>query len=168
MTTTAFPTAVDELRLRLRGGLHVPGDAEYADACTLFNSMIERRPRYVARCAAPDDVIAALAFARSQGLEVAVRAGGHSVTGASLCDDGLVLDVRGMSDVDVDPVGRVARVGAGCTWGELDRATQVHGLATTGGRVSTTGVAGLTLGGGSGGWSESTAWPATTCSPSRW
>jgi FAD/FMN-containing dehydrogenase len=153
MTTTAFHTALDELRLRLRGGLHEPGDAEYADACTLFNSMIERRPRYVARCAAPDDVIAALAFARSQGLEVAVRAGGHSVTGASLCDDGLVLDVRGMNDVHVDAVGRVARVGAGCTWAELDRATQVHGLATTGGRVSTTGVAGLTLGGGSG-WLE--------------
>ncbi|HYN52943.1 MAG TPA: FAD-binding oxidoreductase [Thermoleophilaceae bacterium] len=153
MTTTAIHTAIDELRFRLHGALYEPGDAQYDDACTLFNSMIERRPRYVARCAAPDDVIAALAFARGHGLEVAVRAGGHSVTGASLCDDGVVLDVRAMSDIDVDPVRRVARVGAGATWSQLDRATQVHGLATTGGRVSTTGVAGLTLGGGSG-WLE--------------
>lgn len=153
MTTTAIHTALDELRFRLHGGLYEPGDAQYDDACTLFNSMIERRPRYVAGCAAPDDVIAALAFARGQGLEVAVRGGGHSVTGASLCDDGLVLDLRAMSDVDVDPVRRVARVGAGATWSRLDRATQAHGLATTGGRVSSTGVAGLTLGGGSG-WLE--------------
>jgi FAD/FMN-containing dehydrogenase len=145
--------ALHELRFRLRGGLYEPGDPEYADACTLFNSMIERRPRLVARCAAPDDVVAALAFARDHELPVAVRAGGHSVTGVSLCDDGLVLDMRGMRDIDVDPVRRMVRAGAGLTWGELDRATQEHGLATTGGRVSTTGVAGLTLGGGSG-WLE--------------
>jgi FAD/FMN-containing dehydrogenase len=143
----------DELRYRLRGGLYTPGDEEYAEACTLFNSMVDKRPRYVARCTAPEDVVAALAFAREYGLEVAVRAGGHSVTGASLCDDGLVIDMRGMHDVDVDPVARVARVGGGAIWAEVDRATQEHGLATTGGRVSTTGVAGLTLGGGSG-WLE--------------
>ena len=153
MNPTATAIAPDELRLRLRGGLYEPGDPEYADACTLFNSMIEKRPRFVARCAAPDDVIAALAFAREHGLEVAVRAGGHSVAGQSLCDDGMVLDVRCMRDIDVDPERRVARVGAGLTWAEVDRATQAHGLATTGGRVSTTGVAGLTLGGGSG-WLE--------------
>jgi FAD/FMN-containing dehydrogenase len=150
---TGTDTPLDELHLRLRGGLYAPGDPEYADACTLFNSMIERRPRLVARCAAPDDVIAALVFARDQGLEVAVRAGGHSVTGRSLCDDGLVLDVRGMCDVAVHPDRRVATVGGGATWADVDRATQVHGLATTGGRVSTTGVGGLTLGGGSG-WLE--------------
>jgi len=153
MTTTSTPILEQELRFRLRGGLFEPGDPEYEDTCTLFNSMIERRPRLVARCAAPDDVIAALAFARELGLEVAVRAGGHSVTGRSLCDDGLVLDLRGMRDVVVDPDRRVARVGGGATWADVDRATQVHGLATTGGRVSTTGVAGLTLGGGSG-WLE--------------
>jgi FAD/FMN-containing dehydrogenase len=152
--STAIPEpARSELRFRLRGALHEPGDDEYADACTLFNSMIERRPRLVAGCTAPDDVIASLAFARDHGLEVAVRAGGHSVTGRSLCDDGLVLDLRGVRDVDVDVDRRVARVGGGATWAEVDRATQIHGLATTGGRVSTTGVGGLTLGGGSG-WLE--------------
>jgi FAD/FMN-containing dehydrogenase len=146
-------TALDEFRFRLAGAVHEPGDPEYAEACTLFNGMIERHPALVARCAAPDDVIAALAYARQHGLEIAVRAGGHSVAGLSLVDDGLVIDVRGMSDIAVDPERRVARVGAGVTWADLDRATQSHGLATTGGRVSTTGVAGLTLGGGSG-WLE--------------
>jgi FAD/FMN-containing dehydrogenase len=146
-------TPLSELRFRLRGGLHEPGEPEYADACELFNSMIVRRPRLVARCAAPDDVIASLAFAREHELEVAVRAGGHSVTGRSLCDDGLVLDLRCMRDIDVDLERRVARVGGGATWADVDRLTQVHGLATTGGRVSTTGVGGLTLGGGSG-WLE--------------
>jgi FAD/FMN-containing dehydrogenase len=144
---------LDELRLRLHGGVDTPGDPEYAEACTLFNSMIDRRPALVARCAAPDDVAAALAFARRHELPVAVRAGGHSVAGLSLVDDGVVIDVRGMADITVDPERRVARVGAGATWAALDRATQARGLATTGGRVSTTGVAGLTLGGGSG-WLE--------------
>src|SRR5918993_2160127 len=132
--------------------LHEPGSPTYEDACVLFNSMIETRPRYVARCASPDDVAEALAFAGAQGLEVSVRAGGHAVSGRALCE-GVVLDVRGIDFVEVDPERRVARVGGGATWAQLDRATQEHGLATTGGRVSTTGVAGLTLGGGSG-WLE--------------
>jgi FAD/FMN-containing dehydrogenase len=151
--TTAAPTTAEELRFRLQGGLHEPGDAAYEETCTLFNTMIERRPRYVAACVAVDDVIAALAFAREHGLPVAVRGGGHSVAGLSLCDDGVVLDMRGMADVDVDPERRIARIGGGAIWADVDRATQAHGLATTGGRVSTTGVAGLTLGGGSG-WLE--------------
>ncbi|HEX2436597.1 MAG TPA: FAD-binding oxidoreductase [Solirubrobacterales bacterium] len=133
--------------------LYDPGSPEYDDACTLFNAMIERHPRHVARCESPDDVAEALAFARDNGLEVSVRAGGHSVAGLSLNDGGLVLDVRGINAIDVDPDGGVARVGGGATWSKVDRATQEHGLATTGGRVSTTGVAGLTLGGGSG-WLE--------------
>jgi FAD/FMN-containing dehydrogenase len=154
--TSAFapsPSSVDELRFRLHGGLHEPGDGYYEDTCTLFNTMINRRPRFVAECVAVDDVVAALAFARDHDLPIAVRAGGHSVAGLSLCDDGLVLDVRGMADIEVDPERRVARVGGGAVWANVDRATQTHGLATTGGRVSTTGVAGLTLGGGSG-WLE--------------
>jgi FAD/FMN-containing dehydrogenase len=151
--TILAPHFLDELRFRLAGGLYEPGDVEYDDACTLFNSMIEKRPRLVARCVAPDDVVAALAFARENDLAVAVRAGGHSVTGLSLCHGGFVLDLRGMSDVVVDPQRRIARIGGGATWGEVDRSTQAHGLATTGGRVSSTGVAGLTLGGGSG-WLE--------------
>ena len=133
--------------------LHEPGDPGYASACTLFNSMIDRRPRYVAACSSPDDVVRALALAREHGLPVSVRAGGHSVAGHSLVDDGLVLDVRGMDDVSVNPNTRVARIGGGATWAHVDRATQAHGLATTGGRVSTTGVVGLTTGGGSG-WIE--------------
>ncbi len=157
MGATARPDAEDlpleELRFRLRGELCEPGSEEYADTCALFNSMVERRPRLVARCAAPEDVVAALAFAREQGLPVAVRAGGHSVTGRSLGDGGLVLALRGMRDVEVDPGRRVARVGGGAIWADVDRVTQAHGLATTGGRVSTTGVAGLTMGGGSG-WLE--------------
>jgi FAD/FMN-containing dehydrogenase len=154
MTSTSTLTAsVDELRFRLHGGLHEPGDSYYEDSRTLFNTMINRRPQYVAECLAVDDVVAALAFARGHDLPIAVRAGGHSVAGLSLCDDGLVLDVRGMADIKVDPGRRIARVGGGARWADLDRATQAHGLATTGGRVSTTGVAGLTLGGGSG-WLE--------------
>jgi FAD/FMN-containing dehydrogenase len=107
----------------------------------------------IAQCAGPEDVAAALRLGRERGLEITVRAGGHSVAGTSLCDDGLVIDVRPMRQVEVDPARRTARVGAGCTWSELDRATQEHGLATTGGRVSSTGVTGLTLRGGSG-WLE--------------
>jgi FAD/FMN-containing dehydrogenase len=151
--TTISHSAIDELRFRLRGGVSEPGDQEYTDTTTLFNAMIEKRPRLVAHCAAPDDVVAALAFAREEGFEIAVRAGGHSVAGQSLVDGGLVLDVRGMNDIEIDPDQQTARVGGGVVWGDLDRATQPYGLATTGGRVSTTGVAGLTLGGGSG-WLE--------------
>jgi FAD/FMN-containing dehydrogenase len=133
--------------------LYEHGTPEYADTTTLNNAMIERRPALVARCATPTDVAEAIALARARRLPLAVRAGGHSVAGLSLVDDGLVIDVREMCAVEVDPGRRVARVGAGATWSQFDRATQPHCLATTGGRVSTTGVAGLTLGGGSG-WLE--------------
>jgi FAD/FMN-containing dehydrogenase len=150
MSEVTVISGVAELRFRLYGGVHEPGDAFYEDSCTLLNAMIDRRPRLVAECVVLDDVLAALAFARDHCLPFAVRAGGHSVAGLSLCENGVVLDVRGMADIDVDADRRVARVGGGATWAQLDRATQLHGLAATGGRVSTTGVAGLTLGGGSG------------------
>ena len=130
-----------------------PDDPQYDDARTIFNSMIDKRPAVIARCASAADVISALQLAQDNSYEVAVRAGGHSVAGMCLNDDGIVIDVRSMTDIEVDADAQQVRCGAGVTWGEFDRATQEHGLATTGGRVSTTGVAGLTLGGGSG-WLE--------------
>nr|WP_294690571.1 FAD-binding oxidoreductase [uncultured Friedmanniella sp.] len=130
-----------------------PGDADYDDRRALFNAMIDKRPRLIASCSTPADVASALDRARSDGLAVAVRSGGHAVAGQSSNNDGLVIDVRPMKAISIDPAARTARVGAGCTWGEFDEAAQAHGLATTGGRVSTTGVSGLTLGGGSG-WLE--------------
>lgn len=128
-------------------------DPRYDDARTVFNAMVDKRPAVIAQCATRDDVAAALELARAEGYDVAVRAGGHSVAGMSSNEGGLVVDVRPMKQIDVDPKAGTVRVGAGVTWGEFDRATQEHGLATTGGRVSTTGVAGFTLGGGSG-WLE--------------
>ena len=128
-------------------------DPRYDDARAVFNAMIDKHPAVIAQCATPGDVTDALALAASESYEVAVRAGGHSVAGMSVNDGGLVVDVRPMKAIEVDVGARLVRVGAGATWGELDQATQEHGLATTGGRVSTTGVAGFTLGGGSG-WLE--------------
>ncbi|HKJ35113.1 MAG TPA: FAD-dependent oxidoreductase, partial [Solirubrobacterales bacterium] len=149
---TAFATATEAPTLPT-GTVHHPGEPEYDDAITLFNSMIEKRPRIVARCNTSADVAAAIAYARARGLPFAARAGGHSVTGLSIAEGGVVADMRGIDSVEVFPERRIARVGGGADWARVDRATTEHGLATTGGRVSSTGVAGLTLGGGSG-WLE--------------
>jgi FAD/FMN-containing dehydrogenase len=130
-----------------------PKSPEYDESRTLFNAMIDRRPVVIAPCSTPADVAEALQHAKDHGLAVAVRAGGHSVAGMSLNDGGLVVDVRPMKSISVDPESRTVKAGAGLTCGEFDRATQEHGLALTGGRVSTTGLAGFTLGGGSG-WLE--------------
>jgi FAD/FMN-containing dehydrogenase len=119
----------------------------------LFNAMIDKRPAMIAQCESAADVAAAVRHGVSTGLEVAVRAGGHGVAGTGLSEGGLVVDVRKMTSVQIDPDARLARVEGGATWGHVDEACQPFGLATTGGRVSTTGVAGLTLGGGSG-WLE--------------
>jgi len=136
------------------GGLVLrAADDGYDDARSVFNAMIDRRPALIAQCQSTADVQAALAYAKAEGLEVAVRGGGHSVAGAGVVDGGLVIDLRRMNSVEVDQDARTATAAGGATWADFDRATQPFGLATTGGRVSTTGVAGLTLGGGSG-WFE--------------
>jgi len=148
-------SAVAEFGMAFSGPVIRPGDAEYDAARAIFNGMYDRRPAVIARCTGVSDVIAAVALARDNGLEVAVRGGGHSVPGYSTCDDGVVIDLTGMKGVFVDPAARTARAAGGVTWGEFDRETQVFGLATTGGRITTTGIAGLTLGSGSG-WTERT------------
>jgi FAD/FMN-containing dehydrogenase len=135
------------------GELLRDGDPGYDDARRVFNAAIDRKPALVARCIGVADVIAALGFAREQGLPVSVRGGGHSVAGHAIVDGGVTIDLRPMNRVRVDPEQRVAWCGGGANWGELDRETQAFGLAVTGGRLSDTGVGGLTLGGGSG-WLE--------------
>jgi len=143
---------VDAGRLRgqLRGAVLVPGDEGYDGARAVFNGMIDRRPTVIVRCEDPDDVATALAFARAERLQVAVRGGGHNVAGNAVCDGGLVVDLSRMRRVEVDAGAGRARVQGGALWGDVDRATSAHRLATPGGIVSTTGVAGLTLGGGIG------------------
>ncbi|HST39062.1 MAG TPA: FAD-binding oxidoreductase [Conexibacter sp.] len=153
MTGTVGDSALQELRGALAGRLLRPSDTGYDDARSLFNAMIDVRPAAIAQCTDVTDVRAAIAHGRAYGIPTAVRSGGHSVAGSSTVEDGLVIDVRALKGVTVDARERTARCGAGVTWAEFDAATQRHGLATTGGRVSTTGVAGLTLGGGSG-WLE--------------
>jgi FAD/FMN-containing dehydrogenase len=144
------------------GELLRPTDPGYDDARRMWNAMLDKRPALIARCRSTADVVAAVDLARGDGLEVAVRGGGHSVSGLSSTDGGVLIDLRPMNRVFVDPDRRRARVPGGALLGELDRATHVFGLATTGGMVHHTGVGGLTLGGGTGGWPGSTDWRATT------
>ncbi|MGH2784035.1 MAG: FAD-binding oxidoreductase [Actinomycetota bacterium] len=136
-----------------KGTTSSPGDADYDESRGIFNTMIDRKPAFIARATDADDVAGVIALARDTGTPLTVRSGGHSVAGMSITDDAILLDTRAINTITVDPDKRVARVGGGAIWGELDAATAQHGLVTTGGRVSTTGVAGLTLGGGSG-WAE--------------
>jgi FAD/FMN-containing dehydrogenase len=133
-----------------RGDLLRPGAPAYDDARRVWNGMIDKRPALIARCVGPADVVSAVNFARDHDLLVSVRGGGHNITGNAVCERGLMIDLSRMKGIRVDPVRRTARAEAGLTWGEYNRETQAFGLATTGGVVSTTGIAGLTLGGGLG------------------
>ncbi|MEV1084830.1 FAD-binding oxidoreductase [Streptomyces sp. NPDC050211] len=142
--------ALAALREDLAGEVFAPGDPGYDEARAVFNAMIDRRPAVIAQCANVDDVVRAVRFGRELDLNVAVRGGGHSVAGMAVNDGGLVVDLRRMHEVTVHPGAEAVRVEGGATWGHVDRATQPHGLATTGGRASTTGVGGFVLGGGTG------------------
>src|SRR2546430_1403200 len=133
-----------------RGELLLPEDADYEEARKLFNGMIDRHPAVIARCADVADVIEAVRYASAQGLKLAVRGGGHNGAGLGSCDDGLMVDLSAMRGSRVDPHARTVRVQGGCTWGDVDHATHAFGLATPSGIISTTGVGGLTLGGGVG------------------
>jgi FAD/FMN-containing dehydrogenase len=142
--------AISTFQKNLRGPLIQPGDPRYDDARALYNGMIDKRPRTIARCVDVADVITAVNFGRAQRLPIAIRGGGHNGPGLGSVNDGLMIDLSLMKSVRVDPVSRTVRVGPGCTSGDVDHATHVFGLAVPFGIVSTTGVAGLTLGGGTG------------------
>ncbi len=149
-TGAAETTDLDRLRDSIRGPVIAPDDAGYDAARAIWNGAIERRPACIARCTGVADVVAAVRFARERDLVVAVRSGGHGVGGHAVCDGGLVIDLSPMKGIRVDPAASTVRADAGVLWGELDRETQLHGLATVGGIVTHTGIAGLTLGGGIG------------------
>ena len=149
MTVFERPAAV----LGFKGQVLTASDPGYDDARRVFNGMIDRRPAMIMKCSDTFDVITAVNHARGQNLALSVYGGGHGVTGSAVVDGGVCIDLRAINEITVDPSSRTAWVGGGCTWGQVDAATQEHGLAVTGGRVSTTGVAGLTLGSGSG-WLE--------------
>src|SRR5271154_1847311 len=155
MSSTITPAlgeaTVQELREGIHGTVLRPGDDGYAEACRIWNGAFdERRPAVIVRASGAADVITAVGFARSNDLPIAVRGGGHSIAGFSSCDGGIVIDLSELRSVRVDPDARRAYVGPGAVWADVDHETQAHGLATTGGLVSTTGVAGFTLGGGIG------------------
>jgi FAD/FMN-containing dehydrogenase len=141
---------IEQLRSSFRGELIQPTDAGYEESRKVYNAMISRKPRLIAKCVDAADVIAAVNFGREQKLKVAIRGGGHNAGGLGICDDGLVIDLSQIKYVHVDPAAQTVRVGGGCTWADVDHATHVFGLAVPSGIISTTGVGGLTLGGGLG------------------
>src|SRR6059036_3589591 len=147
---SALSDAVTALASTFTGQLLRPGDAGYDDARKVHNGLIDKRPALIARCRGLADIADAVKMARDRKLEVAVRGGGHNVAGRATIDGGLMIDLSLMKGIHVDPKARTARAQGGVTWAEFNRETQLHGLAATGGVVSSTGIAGLTLGGGVG------------------
>ena len=150
MTQALDEATIQSFRASLRGDLLRPADDGYDAARRVWNGMIDRRPALIARCVGPADVVAAVNLARTHEVLVSVRGGGHNVAGNAVCDGGLMIDLSPMKGIRVDVQNRTVRAQAGLTWGEFDHETQAFGLAVTGGQVSTTGIAGLTLGGGIG------------------
>src|SRR4249920_4142642 len=142
--------SITELKRNLRGTLIQPGDADYDEARKVYNAMIHKKPRLIARCADVADIIRSVNFARDNDLLVSIRGGGHNAGGLGICDDGLVIDLAWIKYTRVDPAARTVTAGGGCVWGDVDHATHAFGLATPSGVISTTGVGGLTLGGGVG------------------
>ncbi|HET9116699.1 MAG TPA: FAD-binding oxidoreductase, partial [Pseudonocardiaceae bacterium] len=149
MAQTAI-RGVEALRATMTGTVLVPTDGDYDDARRVWNASIDRHPAVIARCRSIQDVVAALAYARVQGLEISVRGGAHNAAGMAVCNGGLMIDLTGLRDVTVDPDGRRVRVGGGALLADMDAATQAYGLAVPAGLVGHTGVGGLTLGGGMG------------------
>jgi FAD/FMN-containing dehydrogenase len=150
VTSTIDDETIQAFVTGMRGPVLRPGDTGYDDARTVQNGLIDRHPALIARCTGAADVITAVNFVRDRGLPLSVRGGGHNVAGNAVCDGGVTIDLSPMRGVHVDPRARIAHVQGGATWGDLDRETQVFGLATPGGVVSTTGIGGLTLHGGMG------------------
>lgn len=150
MSHASVSDKIAHLAAQFSGQLLTPRDSGYEDARRVHNGLIDKRPFLIARCRNTADVVDAVHFAREHALEVAVRGGGHNVAGRSAIDGGLMIDLSLMRGIHVDPTARTARAQGGVTWGEYNRETQIHGLASTGGVISTTGIAGLTLGGGFG------------------
>ena len=150
MPVTLTQDLIDDLASSLPGRVYAASTPEFNESCTIWNAMIDRRPGLVVHCSIAEDVAQAVRFARRHDLVLSVRGGGHNIAGNALCDGGVMLDLSPMKSIVVDPAARTARVGAGATLAEFDRATQAHGLATPLGINSTTGIAGLTLGGGFG------------------
>uniref|UniRef100_B8HSC5 FAD linked oxidase domain protein n=1 Tax=Cyanothece sp. (strain PCC 7425 / ATCC 29141) TaxID=395961 RepID=B8HSC5_CYAP4 len=143
-------TAIAPLLSHLEGRVIRSGDPEYESVRRVYNGMIDKHPELIVRCQNVTDVVAAISFAQDNGLPLAIRGGGHNGAGLGCCDDGLVIDLSGMRDIDIDPATAIVRVAGGCTQGEVDQATHALGRAVPAGIISTTGIAGLTLGGGHG------------------
>ncbi len=150
MSNQLNETSVTDLKGKLRGSIIQPGDKDYEDARKVYNAMIDKRPRLIAKCVDVADVIACVNFARENKVLLSIRGGGHNAGGLGICDDGLVIDLAAVKYTRVDPAAGTVTVGGGCTWGDVDHATHVFGMAVPSGIISTTGVGGLTLGGGIG------------------